>query len=92
MIPLRFGLFWAGDTLSYLRYLTFKSLRHYHPDAKIQLYLTKEYNKDKHHWSCEGQDFEKPLDYMNIIGLEIKKERKNIRSIIRNGLKTIDQK
>ena len=67
MIPLKFGLFWAGDTLSYLRYLTFKSLRHHHPDAKIQLYLTKEYNKNKHNWSCEGQDFEKSLNSKNYL-------------------------
>ena len=67
MIPLKFGLFWAGDVLSYLRYLTFKSLRHHHPDAKIQLYLTKEYNKKSHKWSGESQDFEKKLDIKNYL-------------------------
>jgi len=77
MIPLRFGLFWAGDTLSYLRYLTFKTLRHHHPSAKIQLYLIKEYNKSIHNWGVESQDFEKKLESKNYldeldkIGVEI---------------------
>lgn len=67
MIPLNFGLFWAGDVLSYLRYLTFKSLRHHHPNAKIQLYLCKNYNSNNHKWQHEGQDFEKKLDIKNYL-------------------------
>ena len=76
MIPLNFGLFWAGDTLSYLRYLTFKTLRYHHPDSKIQLYLTQQYNKDAHKWNVEQQDFEKKsetknyLDELDKIGVE----------------------
>ena len=58
MIPVQFVLFWAGGGLPYLRYLTFKSLRHFHPKAKIQLYLSKNFKKDIHNWSSESQDFE----------------------------------
>ena len=57
-IPLNFGLFWSGTKLSYLRYLTFKSLRHFHPDAKIQLYVAKQCKKDGYTWWREKQDFE----------------------------------
>lgn len=58
MIPLQFVLFWAGDKLPYLRYLTFKSLRHFHPEAGIELVLSKAYNKSVHSWGVERQDFE----------------------------------
>jgi len=58
MISLNFGLFWAGKSLSYLRFLTFKTLRHFHPDAKIQLFLSKEYKQDGFKWGREKQDFE----------------------------------
>jgi hypothetical protein len=68
MIPLNFGLFWAGETLSYLRYLTFKTLRYHHPHAKIKLYYVKEYNKEAHKWNGEAQDFEKKLDIKNYLG------------------------
>jgi hypothetical protein len=67
MIPLSFCLFWAGDTLSYLRYLTFKTLRCHHPEAKIKLYLTKEFNNSSHNWANESQDFEKKLDIKNYL-------------------------
>ena len=58
MIDLKFGLFWSGAPLSYLRYLTFASLRHHHPDAEIELYTTDEWSNDNYKWSCEKQDFE----------------------------------
>jgi len=58
MIPLQFVLFWCGAKLSYLRYLTFKSLRHFHPDSKIELYVAEEYNANIHKWGSEKQDFE----------------------------------
>lgn len=57
-IPLKFGLFWAGGKLSYLRYLTFATLRHFHPDALITLCVSKEYDKSVHNWGSEKQDFE----------------------------------
>ena len=57
MIDLKFGLFWSGAPLSYLRYLTFKTLRHYHPDSEIELYISKEYVKDGFSWNVEKQDF-----------------------------------
>ena len=57
MIDLKFGLFWSGAPLSYLRYLTFKTLRHYHPDSEIELYVSDDYVKDGFSWHCEKQDF-----------------------------------
>jgi len=59
MIDLQFGLFHSGCDLTYLRYLTFKSLRHFHPDAKIQLFHSKSFKKDGHNWNNEKQDFER---------------------------------
>ena len=50
MISANFGLWWSGAKLSYLRYLTFKTLRHFHPHSRIQLFTSKKYNKDK----CTG--------------------------------------
>ena len=44
-IPLNFGLWWSGAKLSYLRYLTFKTLRHFHPHSRIQLFTSKKFNK-----------------------------------------------
>lgn len=67
MIPLKFGLFWAGDTLSYLRYLTFKTLRYHHPSSSIKLYLVKDYNSKSHNWGNEGQDFENKLNIKNYL-------------------------
>ena len=67
MIPLQFSLFWAGGGLPYLRYLTFKSLRHFHPNAKIELYIPQNFTTKNHNWSVEKQDFEKPYagkDYL----------------------------
>lgn len=46
MIPLNFGSFWSGAPLSYLRYLTFKTLRHFHPHSRIQLFTSKKYRSD----------------------------------------------
>jgi len=58
MIPLRFGLFWAGSKLSYLRYLTFATLRKHHPDAEIELYVSRSCRKDGFIWREEQQDFQ----------------------------------
>jgi len=65
MINLNFGLFWCGGKISYLRYLTFKTLRHFHPDAKIDFVISKNYNKDVHKWSVERQDFERNNDIID---------------------------
>ena len=46
MIPLNFGLWWSGAKLSYLRYLTFKSLRYFHPHSRIQLFTCKQFSKE----------------------------------------------
>jgi hypothetical protein len=68
MIPLNFGLWWSGCKLSYLRYLTFKSLRHFHPDSKIELFVGTEFKNNEYKWGSEKQDFEDPdaieKDYM----------------------------
>lgn len=61
-IELRFGLFWSGAKLSYLRYLTFASLRRWHPDADIDLFVSMESNKNVHSWHGEKQDFERDSD------------------------------
>ena len=60
MIPLNFGLWWSGSKLSYLRYLTFKSLRYFHPKSNIQLFVGTEFRKDGHTWRDEKQEFEEP--------------------------------
>jgi mannosyltransferase OCH1-like enzyme len=46
MISLNFGLWWSGAKLSYLRYLTFKTLRHFHPHSRIQLFTNNKYNEN----------------------------------------------
>ena len=71
MIDLKFGLFWSGAPLSYLRYLTFKTLRHYHPDSEIELYVSEEYVKEGFSWNIEKQDFlyeGENKDYMDQLG------------------------
>jgi hypothetical protein len=62
MIELNFILWWSGSGLSYLRYLTFKTLRHFHPNASIQLLVGDVFKKEDHKWNVEKQDFEKPED------------------------------
>jgi len=58
MIPLNFALFHSGGPLTYLRYLTFKTLRHFHPQSKIQLYVAKECNINGCEWTEQQQDFQ----------------------------------
>ena len=64
-IPLRFGLFWSGGPMSYLRYLTFKSLRHHHPNAQIDLYISTSFETETDWW-IEKQDFQNDIkdDYL----------------------------
>jgi len=80
MINLNFGLWWAGSNLSYLRYLTFKTLRHFHPDSKIQLFVGNKFKKEGYNWNRESfgleQEFQNPdkitKDYMgNLKDLDI---------------------
>lgn len=47
MIDLNFGLFWSGAPMSYLRYLTFKTLRHFHPHSRIILFTSSKFRKNK---------------------------------------------
>jgi len=58
MIPLKFGLFWSGSAMSYMRFLTFVSLRKFHPDAEIELYLSKT-SDNSLSWVNEKQDFQR---------------------------------
>jgi hypothetical protein len=83
MIPLDFYLFWAGAKLSYLRYLTFKSLRHFHKESKITLYTAREFDKSVHSWSGEKQDFEENKDGKDYIEdlPSINVEIKNIKCV-----------
>lgn len=61
-IPLNFGLFWSGAKLSHLRYLTFKTLRHFHPDSNIDLYCSSYTGKNNMMWNNEAQDFQRNND------------------------------
>ena len=58
MIDLKFGLFWSGADMSYLRYLTFASLRKFHPNSTIELYISEGYTTDGFNWNVEKQDFQ----------------------------------
>ena len=64
-VLLNFGLWHSGSKLSYLRYLTFKTLRHFHPHSRIQLYTNNNFSKDG---GIEDQDYVNPkkfeIDYM----------------------------
>jgi hypothetical protein len=65
---INFGLFHSGCKLSFLRYLSFKSLRHFHPNSKIQLYFATKSQKNGHNWNREKQDFEtysSNIDYID---------------------------
>lgn len=78
MIELNFGLFHSGPPMSYLRYLTFKTLRHFHPHSRIQLFISKHCKTDGHAWGVEKQDFENPdcfkidhIDQLDELDVEI---------------------
>lgn len=56
-VPKRMSFFWASDSLSWVRLMTLKSFRHYHPDWEMVLYQTKPEGKKT--WrSSELQDWE----------------------------------
>lgn len=70
-----FHLFWAGDHLSYLRFLTFKTCRLHHPDAKIILHHSPSYISHTN-WPREKQDYQSDMgknyfDSLKDIGIEI---------------------
>jgi hypothetical protein len=56
-IDLKFALWWSGGKMSYLRYLTFKTLRHFHPNSEIYLYTCDKFSTN-YKWNVEQQDFE----------------------------------
>ena len=70
MIPLKFGLFHSGCPLSYLRYMTFKTLRFFHPNEEIELYVSNKFKKTGYKWNREHQDFETNIDkdYLDQLG------------------------
>jgi len=80
MIDLNFGLWWSGSKLSYLRYLTFKTLRHFHPHSRIQLFIGNKFKTEGHNWNREQQEFESDnrikvdyIDKLKDLDVEIKR-------------------
>lgn len=74
MINFNFGLWWSGSSMSYLRYMTFKTLRYFHPHSRIQLYTSNKYKSDGNIDVC--QEFNHPIpidkDYMSeLLSLDI---------------------
>lgn len=70
-----FHLFWAGNQLSYLRYLTFKTCRLHHPNARIILHHSSSYISQTN-WPREKQDYQSNMgknyfDSLKDIGIEI---------------------
>lgn len=55
-IPRRMNLFWTGPKMSWMRYLTLASFRHWHPDWQIVLYWMAEDAGKKAWKSSETQD------------------------------------
>ena len=80
MISLNFGLFWSGGDISYLRYLTLASLRKFHPDSQIDLYMSKEFLNDGVKWGCEKQDFQYDQCEQHVSIEDIEKLDVNIKS------------
>lgn len=57
MIDVKFGLWWSGAPVSFLRFLTIYTLRHYHPNNEITLYFGDKFSKNIK-WGGEQQDFQ----------------------------------
>ena len=51
------AFFWAGGPMSWMRYLTLRSFRYYHPDWRMLVYSAEESRLNKMWRSCEKQDF-----------------------------------
>ena len=60
MIQCKAHLFWCGGPISYLRYLTFATLRHFHPNWHITLHTSTKFVNAT--WVHEAQDFQHPTD------------------------------
>jgi SAM-dependent methyltransferase len=56
MIPKLFHIFWCGNEMSFLRYLTILTAKHHNPDWEVHLYLSDKYTHQT--WQCEAQDFQ----------------------------------
>jgi len=76
-VPKRVFFFWSGEKMSWLRYLTLKSFRHWNPDWQMDLYLCPD-NAMKKTWDCPNQqDFfcykgEDYFDRVPELGINIK--------------------
>jgi hypothetical protein len=55
MIPKHAHFFWSGDSMSYFRYVTLESFRHWHPNWVIWLWSTDKWATAN--WRFEKQDF-----------------------------------
>lgn len=74
-IPKVMSFFWAGDNLSWMRYMTIKSFRSLHPDWKINLHKCNRYGigrwlsnemQDSHYY--DGQSY---LDQVKMLDVNI---------------------
>lgn len=77
MINKTFHFFWSGNHLSYLRYLTFKTCRMFHPDFKMVLHHSEDSSKNTENWVREKQDFQSDmgknyLDKLKDLNVEIR--------------------
>lgn len=60
MIPKIFHLFWCGGPISFMRYLTFLSMKKTNPDWEIWLHLGGEFTTQVR-WDIEKQDFQSDI-------------------------------
>jgi hypothetical protein len=71
MLPKSIYFYWGNETMSFLRYMTFKSFRFYHPNWKMTLIKRRDKltNRRSPSWA-QYQDFTKKFksDYSNKLG------------------------
>jgi len=74
-IPKRMSFFWSATQMSWMRYMTLKSFRHFHPDWDVFLYES-EVEGTKTWGSSETQDqetYDRPNYYDKLDELDIKR-------------------
>lgn len=74
-IKKKMSFFWAGDRMSWMRYMTLKSFRHFHPDWEMLLYTTNVLNNAAGWSTHDMQDCSeyKGENYMKRLGdLDVK--------------------
>lgn len=69
MIPKIFHLFWSGGPISYLRYVTFLTLRKHHPNWSIKLHVANSFGSASWPQDAIFQDFSKNItkDYYPMV-------------------------